>query len=158
MARHTAIATIKAPIGVVFDLWTNLARMGEWVGGVTRVSDVSGPVARVGTRYTVWFGRMASPTEVLEADRPHLFATRFGNRLLRGTSRAVFEEVDGSTRLTQVFETVGRVSAISSWLFSRGSYAGSFQGELNHFARLAEEAAGAEEAPAASPPPPAPAA
>ena len=33
----------------MFALWTNLERMGEWVGGVTRVSDVTGPIHRVGT-------------------------------------------------------------------------------------------------------------
>ena len=33
---------------------------------------------------------------------------------------------------------VGWVSAISSWVFSRGSYEGSFHGELEKFARLAE--------------------
>lgn len=38
-----------------FDLWTNLDRMRDWVGGVTRVTDVSGPVDRAGTTYTVWF-------------------------------------------------------------------------------------------------------
>ena len=28
----------------VFALWTDLQRMGEWVGGVTSVTDISGPV------------------------------------------------------------------------------------------------------------------
>jgi hypothetical protein len=46
----------------VFRLWTSLERMGEWVGGVTGVTDVSGPVDRVGTTYTVHFGPMKSPT------------------------------------------------------------------------------------------------
>jgi hypothetical protein len=36
---------------------------------------------------------------------------------------------------------VGRVSAISSWVFSRGSYEGSFRGELEKFARIAEREA-----------------
>lgn len=37
----------------------------------------------------------------------------------------------------QEFETVGRISAISSWLFSRGSYGRSFRGELEKFGRIA---------------------
>jgi hypothetical protein len=41
------------------------------------------------------------------------------------------------------------MSAISSWLFSRGDYRGSFQGELNEFARLAEREAAAGPAPEA---------
>ena len=37
----------------MFDLWTNLERMKEWTGGVSRVSDVSGRVARAGTTYII---------------------------------------------------------------------------------------------------------
>ena len=69
--------------------------MGEWVGGVTGVSDVSGPVDQVGTTYVVHFGPVKRPPEVL-------------------------------------------ISAISSRIFSRGSYEGSFRGELEKFAPLAE--------------------
>jgi hypothetical protein len=122
----------------VFDLWTNLDRMREWVGGVTKVTDVSGPVDRVGTRYTTWFGRMKSPTEVIEVERPRLFATRFGNAILRGTNRTVFEPDGDSTRITETFETVGIISAITARIFATGSYRGSFQGELEAFARIAE--------------------
>src|SRR4029079_6133760 len=136
-----------APPDRVFVLWTNLERMGEWVGGVTGVSDVSGPVDRAGTTYVVHFGPMKSPTEVLEVERPRRFATRFGNWLLRGRSSATFEPDGGGTRVTQVFETVGWISAVSSWVFSCGSYEGSFRGELEKFARIAErEASSAEPA------------
>jgi len=115
--------------------------MGEWVGGVTGVSDVSGPTDRVGTTYVVHFGPMKSPTEILEADPPRRFVTRFGSWLLRGRSSATFEPDGDGTRVTQEFETVGRISAISSWIFSRGSYEGSFRGELEKFARIAEREA-----------------
>ena len=60
-----------APRDEVFALWMDLDRMKEWVGGVTRVTDVSGPIDVAGTRYTVRFGPMKSPTEILEVDRPH---------------------------------------------------------------------------------------
>lgn len=143
MAKYTFTTHVAAPIETVFDLWTNLDRMREWVGGVTKVTDLTGPIDRVGTRYTTWFGRMKSPTEVIEADRPRLFATRFGNFILRGTNRTVLEADGDGTRITQTFETVGVISAISSRIFATGSYRGSFQGELEAFARLAEaEAAG----------------
>ena len=138
MPRYTFTTHVAAPIEVVFDLWTTLDRMREWVGGVTRVTDVSGPVDQVGTRYTTWFGRMKSPTEVIEAERPRLFATRFGNVILRGTNRTQLEPDGDGTRITQTFETVGLVSAISARIFAAGSYRGSFQGELEAFARLAE--------------------
>ena len=40
MARYTITTHVDAAPGHVFALWTNLERMGEWVGGVTGVSEV----------------------------------------------------------------------------------------------------------------------
>jgi hypothetical protein len=99
MGTHRLSVHVPAPPDRVFGLWIDLDRMKDWVGGVTRVTDVTGPVAQAGTTYTVWFGPMASRTEVLEAD------------LISGL--------------------MGRIFAI-------GSYHGTFQGELNTFARLVE--------------------
>jgi type II secretory pathway component PulF len=48
---------------------------------------------------------------------------------------------DGRTRLTQTFKTIGVIPAISSRLFALGSYEGSFKGELQKFARIAEREA-----------------
>jgi uncharacterized protein YndB with AHSA1/START domain len=141
VARYTISTKVAAPPEHVFALWTNLERMGEWVGGVTAVSDVSGPIDQAGTTYVVHFGPMKSPTEILEVERPRRFATRFGNWLLRGRSNATFEPDADGTLITQEFETVGWISAVSSWIFSRGSYEGSFRGELEKFARLAEREA-----------------
>ena len=87
MPSYRFTAHAKARPELVFDLWTNLDRMAEWVGGVTGVSDVSGPVDHVGTTYVTHFGRMRSPTQVLEVERPRRFVTRFGNWLLRGENR-----------------------------------------------------------------------
>jgi len=141
MAHYVFTIRIAAPPEHVFDLWTNLERMGEWVGGVTGVTDVSGPVDRAGTTYVVRFGPVRSPTEVIDAERPRRFATKFGSWILRGRSSATFEPDGDGTRLTQEFETVGVISAISSWIFSRGSYEGSFRGELEKFGRIAEREA-----------------
>ena len=141
MARYTITTHVGAPPEHVFALWTNLERMGEWVGGVTGVSDVSGPVDQAGTTYVVHFGPMTSPTEVLGVERPAMFSTRFGNWMLRGQSSTTFEPDADGTRITQTFETVGLIPAISSWIFSRGSYEGSFRGELEKFARIAEREA-----------------
>jgi uncharacterized protein YndB with AHSA1/START domain len=138
VARYTISTHVAAPPEHVFALWTNLERVGEWLGGVTGVSDVSGPVDQVGTTYIVHFGPMKSPTEILEVERPRRFATKFGSWVLRGRSSATFEPDGEGTRITQEFETVGRISAISAWIFSRGSYEGSFRGELEKFARIAE--------------------
>lgn len=121
-----------------FALWTDLDRMTEWVGGVTKVTDVSGPVDRAGTTYTVHFGGMKSRTEVLEAERPLRFRTRFGNLILKGENAATFEPDGDGTRIRQEFRTRGVISAIFARIFASGSYNGSFQGELEAFARLAE--------------------
>jgi uncharacterized protein YndB with AHSA1/START domain len=138
MAGYTFTLHVAAPPDEVFALWTDLERMREWVGGVTGVSDISGPIDRVGTTYVVHFGRMRSPTEILEVERPRRFSTRFGNLVLRGQSSATFEADGDGTLVTQRFQTIGRISAVSAWLFSRGSYEGSFRGELQAFGRIAE--------------------
>ena len=148
MSRHELSTFIAASPERVFDLWTDLDRMREWVGGVTHVSDVSGPVDRAGTTYVVWFGRMASRTQVLDAERPRRFRTRFGNRILRGTSEATFEPVGAGTQLTQRMRTEGLISAVMGRIFAMGSYQGSFRGELAKFASIAErEAAGQDPIP-----------
>jgi uncharacterized protein YndB with AHSA1/START domain len=141
MPTHRLNAFAAAPGHRVFDLWIDLDRMTEWVGGVTKVTSVTGPVDRVGTRYVVWFGRVKSPTEVLEAERPRLLKTRFGSWILRGVNTTRFEPEGNGTRITEEMRTEGWFSAITSRLFALGSYKGSYQGELNEFAKLAEREA-----------------
>jgi uncharacterized protein YndB with AHSA1/START domain len=132
---------IAAPRDRVFGLWTNLDRMREWVGGVTGVTDIDGEAGRAGTRYVVHFGRMRSPTEVLEADPPRLIRTRFGNLVLRGQTRATFEPTGAGTHVTQEFWTEGFISNVMARIFATGSYEGSFEGELRAFAAIAEREA-----------------
>jgi uncharacterized protein YndB with AHSA1/START domain len=143
MGRYTFAVHVEAPPAVVFDLWTNLERAPEWVGGLKGYTDITGPIDVAGTRYTAWFGSMSSPTEVIDAERPHRYATRFGNRLLRGTNSTTFEAEGSGTRLTQTFATQGLIPGIMAWIFAHGSYSGSFRGELQVFARLAEAEAAA---------------
>ena len=88
MAEYRFSIHVDAPRQRVFALWTDLDRMREWVGGVTRVTDVTGPVEQAGTRYTVRFGPMRNPTEVLEVESPGRIRTRFGTWLLRGETLA----------------------------------------------------------------------
>ena len=137
MGHYRLTARTDASVEEAFALWTNLERASEWIGGLTRVSDITGPIDVVGTRYTSWFGKMSSPTEVVAVERPRLFRTRFGNRMLRGESQAVFEPDGRGTRITQDFWTEGLIPGLMGRIFATGSYKGSFQGELNEFARLA---------------------
>ena len=142
MSRYTFVLDINAPREQVFDLWTNLDRSPEWIEGMAGVSDVSGPVDQVGTTYVTRFGNWAkSLTTVIDAERPSRFRVKFGNWLLRGENGATFEERDGGTRLTQTFDTVGIIPAITARIWASGSYKGSFRGELNTFKEICEREA-----------------
>jgi uncharacterized protein YndB with AHSA1/START domain len=138
VGTYRSSVQVIAPPERVFDLWTNLDRMKEWVGGVTKVTDVTGPTSQAGTRYTVWFGRMRSATEVLEAERPWRYRTRFGNWLLRGETSTTFEAEGAGTRVVEEFRSEGLIAGMAGRVFAMGSYPGSFQGELNEFAKIAE--------------------
>lgn len=138
MGTHRLSVHVAAAPEGVFGLWTDLDRLKDWVGGVTRVTDLTGPVAQAGTTYTVWFGPLASHTEVLEADPPRFLRTRFGTWLLAGESSARFEPDGDGTRIDQEFRTRGLIPNVMGRIFAMGSYRGSFQGELNAFARIAE--------------------
>ena len=129
---------VAAPPEHVFGLWTDLDRAKEWIGGLTKYTDITGPIDQVGTRYTAWFGKVRSPTEVLEVERPRFIRTRFGSRLLRGETSSTFEPDGDGTRLTQTFRTEGVIPAIAARIFATGSYKGSFRGELAEFGRIAE--------------------
>lgn len=145
MATYRVSTFVAAPPERVFATWTDLDRFHEWIGGVTRVTDRVGSIDEAGSRYTVWFGRMASPTEILAVERPRHIRTRFGNAILKGESDVTFGAEDGGTRIRQVFMTRGFVSAIFGRLFATGSYRGSFRGELEAFRKLVErETTGAQ--------------
>lgn len=125
----------------VFATWTDLHRFHEWIGGVTRVTDLEGSVDVPGSRYTVWFGRMASPTEILAVDRPRHIRTRFGNAILKGESDVRFVPEGQGTRINQEFTTQGFIAGVFGRLFAMGSYRGSFKGELEAFRELVEHEA-----------------
>jgi uncharacterized protein YndB with AHSA1/START domain len=138
VGRYTYTIEVDAPQELVYELWTDLDRMTSWVGGVTKVSRPSGPMDRIGTRYTVYFGKAASETEIVEVQPPRLFMTRFGTAWLRGTNRTEFVPGGRRTTLTQTLVTEGFLPGIFGWIFGHGSYRGSFLGELRHFGRIAE--------------------
>jgi uncharacterized protein YndB with AHSA1/START domain len=144
MPRHRFSIFVNATPDQVFATFMDLDRLREWVGGVTRVTDVTGPIDRPGTHYTVWFGPMRSPTEILEVERPRHVRTRFGNFILKGESSVTLEPEAGGTRLTQEFRTRGVMSAISARVFAAGSYKGSFRGELEAFREIVEREAAAD--------------
>ncbi|NWL10206.1 SRPBCC family protein [Paenarthrobacter nitroguajacolicus] len=138
MGTHRVTTLVAAPPERVFAAWTDLDRFPEWIGGVTRVTDRVGSTDQAGSRYTVWFGRMASPTEILEVERPWHIRTRFGNAILKGESDVRFASEGQGTRIHQEFVTRGFIAGIFGRLFAMGSYRGSFRGELETFRKLVE--------------------
>ncbi|MFJ6077110.1 SRPBCC domain-containing protein [Pseudarthrobacter sp. NPDC092419] len=141
MATYRLSTFVAAPPERVFATWTDPDRFPEWIGGVTGVTDRVGPSDEAGSRYTVHFGRMTSPTEILAAERPRHIRTRFGNAILKGESDATFTPDGTGTRIDQMFVTRGFVSAIFGRIFATGSYRGSFRGELEDFRKLVEREA-----------------
>jgi uncharacterized protein YndB with AHSA1/START domain len=146
MATHLFSVQVAAPRGLVFDLWTNLHRLPEWVTGVSKVTEITGPAGRAGTRYTLWFGPIRCPQEILEAVPGRMVRTRFRSPLLRGEMLVTFETQASVTRVTQEFRTNGFLPAIAARLLATGSYRGSFRGELRVFARLVQRSASASDA------------
>jgi uncharacterized protein YndB with AHSA1/START domain len=142
MGRYTFVVDINAPRDRVFDLWVDLDRAPEWIEGLSRITDVSGPTDQAGTSYVVHFGKWStSTTTILEAERPRFIRSRFGNWLLRGEQSVQLEEIDSRTRLTQTFTTNGIIPAIVARIFASGSYKGSFRGELQTFKEMCEREA-----------------
>jgi uncharacterized protein YndB with AHSA1/START domain len=139
MPTYRLTTLVKAPRERVFDLWIDADRWPEWIGGLTKVTERTGPLDQKGTRYISWFGSsMKSPSEVLDVERPRFIRTRFGSAVLRGETEATFEPEGGGTRIVQTFRTKGIIPAIAAWIFSKGSWKGSFKGELEHFREIAE--------------------
>lgn len=144
MGEYRFSLHVAAPPDQVFDLWVNLDRANEWIRGLTSITDRVGDPGATGATYVTRFGPVRSPTTVISAERPRHIVTKFGNWYLRGENEAKFTPEGDGTRLEQTFRTVGIIPAITARIFASGSYQGSFQGELQHFARLAEaEAKGA---------------
>lgn len=138
MPTYRLSTFVAAPSELVFATWNDPNRFHEWIGGVTGVTDRTGPTDQAGSRYTVHFGRMTSPTEVLAAERPRHIRTQFGNAILKGESDVTLTAEGAGTRIQQVIATRGFVSAIFGRIFSLGSYQGSFKGELETFRKLVE--------------------
>ncbi len=141
MARFRFTTHVAAPPDQVFDLWNDLDRLPEWIEGLTKITDLTGPPDRVGARYTAWFGPMRYRNEVLDFERPRSVRTRFDARLMRGEMAAAFQPEGDGTRVRQEFVTEGLIPAIVGRIFATGSYKGSFRGELETFRRIAEREA-----------------
>jgi uncharacterized protein YndB with AHSA1/START domain len=92
---------IAAPPERVFDLYTDLDRIGEWQEGHPQITDVSGDPSEAGSSYISRRGRLASRFEVVAADRPSRHVVAFdGPAGLRAELNAGFAAVNNGTQLT----------------------------------------------------------
>lgn len=144
MGRHVFNIDVDAPREHVFDLWTDLGRLAEWIPSATRVSDATGTGDQPGTHFRVWFGGLAEEHEVLAAERPYYVRTRITLGTIRAVTMTTFEAIDGTTRLRQ--SVVTRTIAASAWarILTSKRYWGGFAAELANFCRIAEREAMAE--------------
>ena len=141
MARFEFRVSVDAPPERVFDLWTDLDRAREWLVGLSKITDRTGPVDHPGSSYVMWFSGRPAPVEVLEVERPRRISSRLKGGLFRGMIGATFDPEADGTRITQWSEPEGLGPTIAAWVFSQGSWRGSFRGELNTFKRIAEREA-----------------
>jgi hypothetical protein len=141
VARFEFRSVVAAPPELVFDLWNDLDRAREWLVGLQKVTDRSGPPDQPGSSHVLWFNGRPAPVTVLEVDRPLRIVNRLGGGLFKGTLGATFEPQGGGTRITEWLEPEGLGPTIAGWIFSKGSWRGSFQGELKTFKQLAEREA-----------------
>jgi len=153
MARFEFGITVDAPTERVFDLWTNLDRAPEWLVGLSKVTDRTGAGDQAGSSYVMWFSGRPATVTVLEAERPRRIRSRLGGGIFKGTTEARFEPegggmpgsgdaaAGGRTRITQWFEPEPGFPTVMAWIFSKGSWKGSFKGELKTFKSIVEREA-----------------
>jgi hypothetical protein len=109
----------------------------------------------------MWFSGRPAPVKVLEAERPRRIRSRLEGGIFKGTTEARFEPAGdatgatagaagaagsagaagGRTRITQWFEPEAGFPTVMAWIFSKGSWKGSFKGELNTFKSIVEREA-----------------
>jgi uncharacterized protein YndB with AHSA1/START domain len=101
MGSYSYEVRIAAPPGSVYDLYTDLDRVGEWQEGSPRITDRSGDPRRAGSTYTTRRGRVAAASAVIVSERPTTHVVKLEGAMgLRAelTSRLVPEQE--GTRLT----------------------------------------------------------
>lgn len=101
MGTHSYPVWIAAPPERVYDLYTDLDRIGEWQEGNPRITDLSGDPRRAGSTYMTRRGRFASRSEVVVAERPTKHVVRIdGPKGLRAEITSQFAPEEQGTQLT----------------------------------------------------------
>ena len=101
MGTHSYAVWIEAPPERVYDLYTDLDRIGEWQEGNPRITDLFGHPSRAGSTYITHRGRFASRSEVIVAERPTTHVVRSDGPMgLRAEITSQFAPAENGTRLT----------------------------------------------------------
>jgi uncharacterized protein YndB with AHSA1/START domain len=115
MENHTSTASVtavvNAPIERIYDLVTDVTRMGEWSPECVGADLDEDHAGRVGTQFT---GRNArggnewtSPCVVVAAERPRLFSFTAGDPEAATTWSYELRALDdGTTEVTESFDSV----------------------------------------------------
>ncbi len=92
---------IAAPPEGVYDLYTDIDRIGEWQEGKPRITERSGDARRAGSSHVTRRGPFASRSEVVVADRPTRQVVKVDGPLgLHAEIGSEFESEKRGTRLT----------------------------------------------------------
>jgi uncharacterized protein YndB with AHSA1/START domain len=122
--------------------------IAEWFPGARSVSDISGPLDRPGTTYTVQFNPLRRSTvEITEVEAPIMHTRLWRARPMgsRGRATVLMHPEDGGTRvdLDVSYElplgSLGRLLESRSWVRHRA--ARGIRQELQAFSRFAERRA-----------------
>ncbi len=120
--KATATISISRPIDEVFDFVTNVDNMPRWVSGVSGARMIS-QVMEKGARYVIDYvtGWRSSEVEieVVDYDRPRLFANRASRGPFEYEGRMELASADGKTSVTNIIEDSpdSLASTIASVLF-----------------------------------------
>jgi uncharacterized protein YndB with AHSA1/START domain len=138
-------AFLDAPVERVWAAHVDAQRIPEWFPGVRKVRNVSGPLDRPGTTYSLRFNPLIlSRAEVIEVETPVMHTRRWDARpfgtygtatmLLRPEEGGTHVDLDVSYRLS--LGILGRLIERRSFARRRG--ARSIRRELQSFADFAE--------------------
>jgi uncharacterized protein YndB with AHSA1/START domain len=92
---------IAAPPERVYDLFTDLDRVGEWQEGRPKIIDRSGQPSRAGSTYTTRRGPSAARSDVIVAERPTEHVVQIHGAIgLRAVITSRFVPENSGTRMT----------------------------------------------------------
>lgn len=136
--KATASISIDRSVDEVFDFITDIGNMPRWVSGVSgarMLSTAMGNGARYVIDYVTGWRSSEVEIEVIDYERPRLFANRASRGPFDYEGRMVLASDGKSTSITNIIEDApdSLASTIASWLFGpilRGAHRRRMEKEL----------------------------